>query len=140
MLMIATMDPLAAPPAQPASEPELSATLRAVTYQSRAMVVPLLAEALEDCGCWPRSRSGGVSYLCLRLELPLRAVADLYPSLIECGLELDRSGHRDLAMLCTLHRHAQAPEVLLRTLHLRLDVSFADEMEPMTVGTGAALA
>ena len=110
-------------------EEEVMTTLRAVSYQGRSRVGPLLTEALQDCGCWIRERKGSGSGLALSFELPLREIAELYPSLMECGLEFDRRGHCELAMLCTLSKHSPAHEGLRKHLSLRLEVTFADELE-----------
>lgn len=111
------------------------ATLRAVSEASRLRVAPLLTEALSDCGCWIRERTGSGSGLALTFELPLREIAELYSSLLECGLGFDRKGHCELAMLCTLSRHAPMHEEMRRHLCLRLEVTFAEEVEPMLAFT-----
>ncbi len=104
--------------------------LRALSHHSRFAVSPLLTEALQDCGCWTLERSGDASGLCLVFELPLREMSELYPSLIECGLEFDRKGHCELSLLCTLGRHALEREGLRRNVTLRLELTFLDEVEP----------
>ncbi|MGI4829388.1 MAG: hypothetical protein ACRYFU_14520 [Janthinobacterium lividum] len=109
-------------------EEENVATLRSVTYRPRGVVVPLLSEAFEDCGCWTRERSGTATSLHLRFEVPLHAVTELYSSLVECGLEFDRHGHAELVLLCTLRRHAIVPSALRRLLLVRLELTFADEL------------
>ena len=129
-------------PPFPSSAPAeaAQATLRALTYRPRPVIVPLLTESLEDCGCWVRERSGGANNLVLRFEISLYAVVELYSCLIECGLEFDRCGHRELALLCTLRRHAIVPDALRRMLNVRLELTFADELEPETLRIAAALA
>ena len=108
------------------------ATLRAVSHNPRSRVGPLLTEALQDCGCWVRERKGSESGLALTFELALRGIAELYPSLMECGLEFDRRAHCELAMLCTLSKHSLVHDGLRKHLSLRLEVTFADELEPGT--------
>ena len=120
-------------PAPPASTEVPAAILRALTYRPRAAFSPLLREALEECGCWTRERSARGTGLHLCLELPLYAVADLYSSLVECGLELERRAHAELGLMCTLRRHAIVPEALRRVLLVRLEITFADELEPETL-------
>ena len=127
-------------PPSPGPEEVAAASLRALTFQPRALVLPLLAEALEDCGCWVRERSGHATGLSLCLEVTLYAVAELYSSLIECGLEFDRRGHGELALLCTLRRHAILPDALRRTFSIRLEVTFADELSTEPVRNTVASA
>ena len=120
-------------PAPPAANGVPAAILRGLTYRPRAAFAPLLREALEECGCWIRDRVARGAGLQLGLELPLYGVAELYSCLIECGLELERRAHVELALMCTLRRHAIVPGALRRTLPVRLDITFADEIEPETL-------
>lgn len=115
-------------PSLPIPEDENVVTLRSVTSRPRSVLVSLLGEAFEDCGCWTRERSGTATSLTLRFEVPLHAVAELYSSLIRCGLEFDRQGHAELVLLCTLRRHAIVPQALRRLLLVRLELTFADEL------------
>ena len=130
------MNPFAPPPIfqkVPITEEPIAATLRALTHCSRAAMLPLLTEALSDCDCWTRSRSGSVTGMVLVFELPLRTVTELYLSLIECGLVFDRKGHCELHLLCTLGRHAFESEFLRRSVTLRLELTFVDELEPVSL-------
>ncbi len=106
-----------------------TATLRALSYDSRAAVDPLLTQALKDCDCWTLERSGDAVRLCLVFELAVRQMIDLYPSLIGCGLEFDRKGHEDLALLCTLGKHVLEQDGLRRHVTLRLELTFVEELE-----------
>ncbi len=116
------------------------ALLRAVTDRLRLTMVPDLTRALRDCECWTRTRAGTASGLQLSFEVPLRAVAELYSRLSGCGLEFDRGSHRELALLCTLRQHALTPGALRRTVELRLEVTFADEVDPMYLPVPAGVA
>ena len=136
--MIFSENPHVLRPSSPASDDVAVATLRAVTYRSRAILVPLVTEAFQECGCWTRERSGTAASLHLRFEMPLHAVSELYSRVIECGLEFDRRGHCELALLCTLRRHAIVPQALRRTLDVRLEITFADELEPATLSMAGA--
>ena len=127
------MNPFAAPPIfrkQPVSEETTTATLRALTHQSRTTLAPLLMSTLSKCGCWTRERSGNATGLILLLDLPLHCAAELYLRLIECGLEFDRNGHHELSLLCTLARHLMQPVEVSRSITLRLELTFVDELEP----------
>jgi len=44
-----------------------------------------------------------------RVEIQLRAVMDLYSSIIASGLELTRSGHLGLTHLCTCRKNLSTP-------------------------------
>lgn len=125
------------PPSTPCrlQEDGFTATLRAVSYGDRAKVSQLLGEALADCGSWIRHRAGTASSLILVFEAPLRQTSELYPSLLESGLEFDRRGRCELEMLCTLGRYAWEREGLSRVVILRLEVTFADELHPSLHGT-----
>ena len=107
-----------------------TAMLRAVSHQDRAQVTHLLGETLLDCGCWIQHRAGSASGLILAFEAPLRGMSELYPGLLECGLDFDRRGRCELEMLCTLGRYALEREGLSRLINLRLDLTFADELSP----------
>lgn len=133
------MNPFAPPPLYrrvPVVEVPIAAILRAQTYDARAEMTPRLREALDDCGCWTRSRSGSATGLVLLFELSLRSMAELYLALIECGLEFDRKGHCELSMLCTLGRHSAEAESLRRNVTLRLELTFLDELEPAALCLG----
>ena len=125
----------------PASSPHgrnddsCTATLRAISYGDRAKVSRLLGQALEDCGCWIRHRAGTACGLILAFEAPLREMAELYPSLLESGLEFDRRTRCELEMLCTLGRFALEREGVSRVVILRLELTFADELHPSLHGT-----
>ncbi len=127
------MNPFASPPTfrqVPVAEEPIAATLRALTHGSRAATTCLLTEALSDCGCWTRERSGSATGLALLFELPLRSVAELYLSLIESGLVFDRKGHCELSLLCTLSRHSFQSDALRHSVTLRLELTFVDELQP----------
>ena len=127
-------NPTSLPPCR-LQEDGFTATLRAVSQGDRAKVSQLLGEALVDCGCWIRHRAGTASGLILVFEAPLRVMSELYPSLLESGLEFDRRGRCELEMLCTLGRYALEREGLSRVVVLRLETTFADELHPSLHGT-----
>ena len=107
------------------------ATLRAVSLQPRSRTNPLLTEALEDCGCWTAEWCEDAAGLQTVFEGPLREIAELYPSLMECGLEFDRRAHCELALLCTVGQYALEFEGMLRNVTLRLELTFLDERDPV---------
>ena len=112
-------------------------TLRAQSHLPRTSVVPLLSQALEDCGCWVQERSGDAAGLYLVFELSLREMDELYPSLVACGLTFDRKGHGELSLLCTLGRHALERGALRRNVTLRLELTFLKELELVFPGPRA---
>ena len=116
----------------PVSEEPIAATLRAWTHRSRRTVAPLLTSTLRDCGCWTRERAGNAARFHVLFEIHLHAVDELYWRLIECGLEFDRKGHCELALLCTLGRHSASEPSLRRAVALRLELTFADELGAAT--------
>ena len=127
------MNPFAAPPIfrkVPVSEEPTTATLRALTRRPRTLMTPLLISTLNECGCWTRERSGNASGLVLLLELALRSIDELYLRLIECSLEFDRKGHCELSLMCTLARHMTHDDGGNRSIILRLELTFFDELEP----------
>ena len=103
------------------------ATLRALSRREHRRLSPLLNEVFADCGCWVRERSGTASGLSFVFELRLREMGELYPSLLECGLEFDRKGHAELALLCTLGRYPLEGKGFSKTVTLRLELLFEDE-------------
>ena len=115
----------------PVAEEPTAATLRASTRMARETLTPALSQALSESGCWTRERSGNAAGLVLMLELSLCCIAELYVRLMACGLEFDRKGRQELAMLCTLGRHAQTDENLRRYVMLRLELTFTDETQPL---------
>ena len=137
------MNAFAKPPISrklPGSEGPVAAILRAWTHQSRAVTTPLLATTLRDCGCWTRERAGTAAALHVLFEIPLHMVDELYAGLVECGLEFDRKARCELSMLCTLGRHSQREISLRKIIALRLAVTFADELEPVTLRQSPAYA
>lgn len=114
----------------PPPEQQSLVCLRALIQRPRSLALPELREALVDAECWTAARAENATGLCLRLELSLRMVTELYPGLVACGLEFDRASHRALTALCTLRRHVLLPGRLRRPVELQLDIQFADAAEP----------
>lgn len=84
--------------------------------------MPLLTEAIVDCGGWVLSRSasddGTVSLL---FEFERSACVDIYSGIVGAGLELDRSGHLRITELCqcTRSRKESANEIASLELQIR---------------------
>ena len=118
-------------PAPPTPTPYIaSLRLDAFTYDDRALVLPALAEALDHTGCWVLERRAvSRTQLELRLELEIRAVADLYGSLLGTGLELTRPSHLALTSLCIVRQHRRRRSEPFRTVEARLGVTFLEELD-----------
>jgi hypothetical protein len=127
------MQPFLSPNLSISPAPEATAdrevTLATFTYTSRREVLPLLAESLGAAGCWLlERRATGQGTIQFRFEAPLQGIVEVYTTLIATGLELTREGHLQLTALCGLPFHT--PRLSrARTLTVRLDVSFMDEMD-----------
>lgn len=108
----------------------LSLDVRCTSYQERRETLPNLLDAVSHCGGWVLDRQ---ALPCGRIEFwfefPLRAAIELYGSVIASGLEPNRVGHRDIAMLCTLLKNMQPGAARGRLVTLRLEIAFLDQDE-----------
>src|ERR1700727_721931 len=77
-----------------------SLDIQGFSYEERQGLLPTLTLAFADCGGWVLKRKTlSPNTMEFRLEIQLRAVLDLYASIISVGLELTRSGHLGLTDL-----------------------------------------
>jgi hypothetical protein len=103
--------------------------IQGFSYEDRQGLIPMLTSAFADCGGWILNRTTlSPNMMEFRLEIQLRAVVDLYASMVSSGLELTRSGHLTLADLCTCRQNLSSSADLGRVITIRLEISFLEEM------------
>ena len=75
----------------------------------------------------------------LRLEIQLRFIMDLYAALVASGIELSRTGHQNLADLCTCRKHLQ--DDIAQVVTIRIELTFLEDLTLHTIlMTGACAA
>jgi hypothetical protein len=121
-------------PAAPASAVETPAApallLQGFSYDERRKVLPAVARALENCGCFLLERRAvSLTQMNVRFEMQLRASLELYSSLIGAGLELTRASHLALTGLCTVRKHNRRGASSRRVVEVRLELSFLEEID-----------
>jgi hypothetical protein len=105
-----------------------SLEIQGFSYEERHGVLPTLTSAFADCGGWILDRKTlSPSTIEFRIEIQLRAVVDLYSSILASGLELTRAGHLGLTHLCTCRKNLSAPADLGQIVGIRLEVSFLED-------------
>ena len=103
--------------------------IQGFSYEERHGLLPTLMTAFADCGGWILDRKTlSPSMMEFRLEIQLRAVVDLYASIVASGLELTRSGHLALTELCVCRRHHSMSADLSSVVSIRIEISFLDDM------------
>jgi hypothetical protein len=103
--------------------------IQGFSYEERQGLLPTLTSAFADCGGWVLERKTlSPNTMEFRLEIQLRAVLDLYASIISAGLELTRSGHLGLTDLCTCRKNLTAPADLGQVITIRLEISFLEDV------------
>ncbi|HMF54627.1 MAG TPA: hypothetical protein VK593_09770 [Edaphobacter sp.] len=103
--------------------------IQGFSYEERGGVLPGLLASLADCGGWVLDRRTlSPSMMELRVEIQLRAILDLYGSIVAAGLELTRSSHLSLTDLCTCYRNATSLTDKGQVITLRLEISFLEEI------------
>jgi hypothetical protein len=117
-------------------------TLQTFSYDSRKVVLEALYEVLERCGCWVLERKVvSVSQTDVVFEVNGRAIVELYTSLIGAGLEMTRGSHVAMTNLCSLMKHGSRFSKAQRLVHVRLEVSFLEEVDLKSIlAPGAARA
>ncbi len=102
--------------------------IQTYSYDERRSVFPAITHALDICGCWLLDRRP-ISFTQIEFyfELPIRASVELYAALLAAGLELSRSSHDDLTLLCLLRQHSNYPSSLPGIATVRLEVTFLEE-------------
>jgi hypothetical protein len=132
---------IAAPRPEPVAEAR-NLVLQSFSYEGRRVILPALAEAMTQCGCWLLERKVvSVTQLDYIFELQQRAVLELYTGLIGAGLELTRASHLELTSLCSVLTHDISAAARRRIVHVQLEVSFLEELDLKSILVpGAALA
>ena len=102
--------------------------IQGFSYEDRHGLLPTLASAFADCGGWILDRKTlSPSTMEFRVEIQLRAVVELYSSIIASGLELTRSGHLGLTHLCTCRKNLSTPTDLIQIVTIRIEISFLED-------------
>src|SRR6202012_5941938 len=113
-----------------------SLDIQGFSYEERHGLLPTLTSAFADCGGWILDRKTlSPSTMEFRLEIQLRAVVDLYTSIIASGLELTRVGHLGLTHLCTCRKHLSTAVELGQVVSIRIEISFLEDATLQSVFT-----
>ena len=108
--------------------------LQGYSYQERHGLLSTLTSAFTHAGCWVlERRSTSSSTMEFRIEVQLRAIPELYASLMAAGIELTRATHTMLTDLCTCRHFActnPVPSAILTSdvVTLRLALSFLEDV------------
>jgi hypothetical protein len=106
-----------------------SLDIQGFTYEERYGLLPLLTAAFSNCGGWMLERKTlSPTHMEFRVEVQLRAVLDLYASIIATGVELTRAGHEALTEQCTRRNHLRMTAELGQVVSIRLEISFLDDV------------
>jgi hypothetical protein len=104
-----------------------SLDIQGFSYEERHGLLPTLTSALADCGGWVLDRKTlSPTTMEFRIEIQLRAVIDLYSSILASGLELTRGGHLGLTHLCTCRKNLLTPADLGQIVAIRIEISFLE--------------
>lgn len=121
--------------------------LQGYSYEERQGLLPALTSAFTHAGCWVLERkSTSPLTVEFRIEIQLRAIPELYASLVGAGIELTRGTHAMLTDLCTCRHFARTypvPSAILTSdvLTLRLALSFLEDVtlhSMLMTGSGLA--
>jgi hypothetical protein len=105
-----------------------SLDIQGFSYEERHGLIPTLTSAFADSGGWILNRKTLTpTTMEFRLEIQLRAVVDLYASIISSGLELTRAGHLGFTHLCTCRKNLRTPADLGQIVAIRLEISFLED-------------
>ena len=105
-----------------------SLDIQGFSYEERHGLLPSLTSAFTECGGWVLDhRTLSPTTMEFRIEIQLRAVVDLYASILGSGLELTRAGHLGLAHLCTCRKNLSAPTDLGQVVAIRIEISFLED-------------
>ena len=105
-----------------------SLDIQGFSYEERHGLLPSLASAFAECGGWILDRKTlSPTTMEFRIEIQLRAIIDLYASILASGLELTRAGHLGLAHLCTCRKNLATPTDLGQVVTIRIEVSFLED-------------
>ena len=104
--------------------------LRARSFEGHQEIVPVVLNTMASCGCWLlERREVPPNATELSFELQLRSVFDLYSGLLSCGIDLSRDSHTRMKSLCTVRDHNPHRARRRRTLTVRLELIFMDELD-----------
>lgn len=116
--------------------------LEGYSYQERAGLIPTLSSAFTLCGGWVlEKKSTSASTMEIHFEIQLRAIVELYASLVVTGVELTRNAHATLTDLCTCRAYLAGSADPCQVLAIRLQLRFLDDVTLHSLlTTGSALA
>jgi hypothetical protein len=105
-----------------------SLDIQGFSYEERHGLLPTLTSAFAECGGWILDRKTlSPTMMEFRVEIQLRAVVDLYSSILGSGLELTRSAHLGLTHLCTCRKNLSSPADLGQIVTIRIEISFLED-------------
>jgi hypothetical protein len=105
-----------------------SLDIQGFSYEERHGLLPTLTSAFAECGGWILDRKTlSPTMMEFRVEIQLRAVVDLYSSILGSGLELTRSAHLGLTHLCTCRKNLCTPAELGKIVTIRIEISFLED-------------
>ena len=105
-----------------------SLNIQGFSYEERQGLLPMLTSAVADSGGWILDRRTlSPSTMEFRIEIQLRAVVDLYSSILASGLELTRGGHLAFTHLCTCRKNLSTPADLGQVISLRIEITFLED-------------
>ena len=106
-----------------------SLDIQGFSYEERHGLLPTLASAFSDCGGWILDRKTlSPSTMEFHVEIQLRAVLELYSSLVSTRLQLTRAAHLGLTHLCTCRKNIAAPRDLSQVVSIRIEISFLEDI------------
>jgi hypothetical protein len=105
-----------------------SLDIQGYSYEERHGLLPSLTSAFAECGGWILDhKTLSPTMIEFRIEIQLRAVVDLYSSILASGLELTRSAHLGLTHLCTCRKNLSKQADLGQIVTIRIEVSFLED-------------
>ena len=106
-----------------------SIDIQGFSYEERQGLLPTLTSAFADAGGWILDRRTlSSSTVEFQVEIQLRAVMELYSSIISTGLQLTRAAHLGLTHLCTCRRNISKPTDLSQVISIRIEISFLEDI------------
>jgi hypothetical protein len=106
-----------------------SIDIQGFSYEERKGLLPTLTAAFADCGGWILDRKTlSPSMMEFQVEIQLRAVVELYSSIVSTGLQLTRAAHLGLTHLCTCRKNVSTPGDLSQIVSIRIEISFLEDL------------
>ena len=103
--------------------------LQGYSYEERQGLLPVLTTAFTQSGGWVLDRKTlSASAIEFQIEIQLRAIVELYASLVATGVELTRSTHATLTDLCTCRHHQALTAQPNQIISLRLELNFLEDV------------